>query len=385
MNNNYLDKQLRELGQAAPQELPPSLRARQDAVYATLASSVQDSAESRKNRKLYPGISAAAAALVLGVMLTAAYPPELAHALKQLPWVGGIFERADDLGLQAAVRLGLISRPDSRDTHEGITLSAEEAVFDGSRLAFSVKREGDGLDSKLTGVTVGPDGKVFQEKGTITSAEVLIDGASLEEFSEGLWAVMPLLSWTEGTESNTAIFKLVDPSTLSISAKPFPEHFVLTATIGLEGIEEPFVLRIPARKATQNIIDKPDLRAQAGGWSLMLNKLEYSPLTTRLSLLLEQETEEDSPAMDLIGFEVTDEQGQILKVISQKASPASARSRNVDLLTEPFGKRPNLLTIRAYLNEFADPERNSGAFKTDSSGEPVKHYIDGLEMNVRVQ
>lgn len=385
MNNNYLDKQLRELGQAAPQELPPSLRARQDAVYATLASSVQDSAESRKSRKLYPGISAAAAALVLGVMLTAAYPPELAHALKQLPWVGGIFERADDLGLQAAVRLGLISRPDSRDTHEGITLSAEEAVFDGSRLAFSVKREGDGLDSKLTGVTVGPDGKVFQEKGTITSAEVLIDGASLEEFSEGLWAVMPLLSWTEGTESNTAIFKLVDSSTLSISAKPFPEHFVLTATIGLEGIEEPFVLRIPARKATQNIIDKPDLRAQAGGWSLMLNKLEYSPLTTRLSLLLEQETEEDSPAMDLIGFEVTDEQGQILKVISQKASPASARSRNVYLLTEPFGKRPNLLTIRAYLNEFADPERNSGAFKTDSSGEPVKHYIDGLEMNVRVQ
>lgn len=385
MNNKHIEEQLRELGQAAPQELPPLLRTRQDAVYASLASIVQDSAEPKKNRKLYPGISATAAALLLGVMLTAAYPPELANALKQLPWVGGIFERADDLGLQAAGRLGLISRPDSRDTHEGITLSAEEAVFDGSRLAFAVKREGEGLDNRLTGVTVGPGGKLFQEKGTIASAEVLIDGATLEEFSGGLWAVMPLLSWTEGTESSTAIFRLVDSSNLSLSAKPFPEHFVLTATIGLEGIDEPYVLQIPARKATQNIIDKPDLRAQAGGWSLMLNKLEYSPLTTRLSLLLEQEAEADSSAMDLIGFEVKDEQGQILKDISQKAFTASGNSRNVDLLTEPFGKHPNLLTIRAYMNEFADPESKSGAFKTDSSGEPVKHYIDGLEINVRVQ
>lgn len=135
MNNNNLEKQIRELGKANIQELPPLLRSRQDSIYASLATIVQDPVEKEKKKKkrIYPKITAAVtAAILLSVMLTAIYPPTLANALKQLPLIGGIFERADDIGLQAAQRLGLTSRLNSSDTHEGITLSAEEAVFDGS-------------------------------------------------------------------------------------------------------------------------------------------------------------------------------------------------------------------------------------------------------------
>ncbi|KWX78495.1 DUF4179 domain-containing protein [Paenibacillus jilunlii] len=385
MNNENLEKQLRELRKANKQELPPLLRTRQDSIYASLATIVQDSAGKKKKRKIYPKIAAIAAAILLSVMLTAIYPPALANALKQLPWVGGIFERADDLGLQAAQSLGLISRPNSSDTHEGITLSAEEAVFDGNRLAFSVKREGEGLGGKLTGVTVGPDGKLFQEKGTISSAKVMIDGVPLEVFADGRWDALPSLSWIGGKEGNTAIFALVDSSNLGISTKPFPDQFVLTLTIGLEGIDEPFILQIPARRVTENIIDNPDIRVQADGWSLTLQKLEYSPLTTRLSLTLEQEADGDRTAFNLTGFEVKDEQGLVLENISQSELLSSDRSRNVDLLTEPFGKHPNMLTIRAYYNELKGPEKKHGLFKTDSTGNPVKHYIDGLEIKVAVQ
>jgi hypothetical protein len=386
MNNNNLEKQIRELGKANIQELPPLLRSRQDSIYASLATIVQDPVEKEKKKRIYPKITAAVtAAILLSVMLTAIYPPTLANALKQLPLIGGIFERADDIGLQAAQRLGLTSRLNSSDTHEGITLSAEEAVFDGSRLAFSVKREGEELEGKLAGVTIGADGKPFLAKGAITSAEVLIDGASLEQFSDGLWKAMPFLSWIEGAESNTAIFRLVDSSNSGISNKPFPDRFVLTVTLGLNGIDEPFVLQIPARKATINKISTPDIRAQVGGWSLILKKLEYSPLTTRLSLMLEQDTDEDHTALSLVGFEVKDQQGQVLKDISQKVLSTSNRSLNVDLLTEPFEKHPNMLTIRGYLYEFENPQSKNGAFKTDSSGNPVKHYIDGLEINVLVK
>lgn len=386
MNNNNLEKQIRELGKANIQELPPLLRSRQDSIYASLATIVQDPVEKEKKKRIYPKIAAAvSAAIVVSVMLTAVYPPALANALKQLPWIGEIFERADDIGLQAAQRLGLITRPNSSDMHEGITLSAEEAVFDGNRLAFSVKREGEGLDGKLAGVTIGEDGKPFLGKGSIMSAEVLIDGASLEQFSDGLWKAMPFLSWMEGTERNTAIFRLVDSSNSGISTKPFPDRFVLTVTLGLNGIDEPFVLQIPARKATVNKISTPDIRAQVGGWSLILQKLEYSPLTTRLSLMLEQDSDRDHTALNLVGFEVKDQQGQVLKDISQKVLSTSNRSLNVDLLTEPFEKHPNMLTIRGYLYEFEDPKSKSGAFKTDSAGNPVKHYIDGLEINVLVK
>ncbi|MCE3198304.1 DUF4179 domain-containing protein [Paenibacillus sonchi] len=387
MNNENLEKQLRELRKANTQELPPLLRTRQDSIYASLATIAQDSGVKKKKRKIYPKIAAVAAAILLSVMLTAIYPPALANALKQLPWVGGIFERADDLGLQAAQSLGLISRPNSSDTHEGITLSAEEAVFDGNRLAFSVKRqgEGEGLGDKLTGVTVGPDGKLFQEKGTISSAKVLIDGVPLEEFAAGHWEAVPYLSWIGGKEDNTAIFELVDSSNLGISTKPFPDQFVLTLTIGLEGIDEPFILQIPARRVTENIIDTPGIRVQADGWSLTLQKLEYSPLTTRLSLTLEQEADGNRRAFELTDFEVMDEQGQVLESTHQSGFLSSDRSRNVDLLTEPFGKHPNMLTIRAYYNELKDPGKKHGLFKTDSSGNPVKHYINGLEINVPVQ
>ncbi|NUU63012.1 DUF5643 domain-containing protein [Paenibacillus agri] len=385
MNNNNLEKQLRELGRANTPELPPLLRSRQDSIYATLGTIVQDPPEKKKKRKVYPKIAAVAAAILISVMLTAIYPPALANALKQLPWVGGIFERADDLGLQAAQRLGLISRPNSSDTHDGITLSAEEAVFDGSRLAFSVKREAEELDGNLTGVTVGSDGKPFLEKGTITSATVLINGATLEEYSDGLWEAMPLLTWLGGKEDNTAIFRLVDSSNLGLSAKPFPDQFVLTVTIGLEGIDEPFILQIPAQKVTTNTISTPDISAQAVGWTMLLQKLEYSPLTTRLSLMFEQGADGDPSALNGISFEVKDEQGVVLNFISQKTLPSSNGSFHVDLLTEPFDKHPNRLTIRAYLNEFKDPKSKTGAFRTDSSGNPVKHYIDGLEISVLVQ
>lgn len=321
---------------------------------------------------------------MLSVMLTAVYPPTLANALKQLPWIGGIFERADDIGLQAAQRLGLITRPNSSDTHDGITLSSEEAVFDGNRLAFSVKREGEGLDGKLTGVTIGADGKPFLGKGSIMSAEVLIDGVSMEEFSDGHWEAVPFLTWMEGKEQSTAIFQLVDSSNLGIT-KPFPDQFELTVTLLLNGIDTPYILEIPARKVTENSIVVPDMRAQAEGWSLTLQKLEYSPLTTRLLLNIEQETDGDYADFNTLGFEVTDEQGLVLENISQKALLSSNRSQDLNLLVEPFEKHPNMLTIRGYLYEFEDPKSKSGAFKTDSSGNPVKHYIDGLEINVLVK
>ncbi|WP_342437722.1 DUF4179 domain-containing protein [Paenibacillus sp. FSL L8-0436] len=385
MNNKNLEKQLRELRQANTQELPPLLRSRQDSTYASLSTIVQDSADKKKKSKVYPKIAAITAAILLSVMLTAIYPPALANALKQLPWVGGIFEQAGDLGLQAAQRLGLISRPNSSDTHEGITLSAEEAVFDGSRLAFSVKREGEGLGSTLTEVTMGTDGKPFLEKGTIDYADVLIDGVSLEDFADRQWATIPFLTWMGGKESNTAIFRLVDSSNLGVSTKAFPDQFVLTLTVRLQGINEPFILQIPARKVTENTITTPNIHAQAEGFSLSLQKLEYSPLTTRLSLMLEQETDVDNPDLHLISFEVKDEQGLVLENISKEALYSSNGSLHVDLLTEPFDKHPNKLTIRAYLNEFKDPERKSGLFKTDRFGNTVKHYIDGLEISVLIQ
>ncbi|MFE4712327.1 DUF4179 domain-containing protein [Paenibacillus sp. NPDC056722] len=385
MNNNNLEKQLRELGRANTPELPPVLRSRQDSIYASLATIVQDPPEKKKKRKVYPKIAAVAAAILLSVMLTAIYPPALANALKQLPWVGGIFERADDLGLQAAQRLGLISRPNSSDTHDGITLSAEEAVFDGNRLAFAVKGEGEGPDVKLTGVTVGADGKPFLEKGIIISAEILINGAPLEDYSDGRLEAMPVLTWMGGKEDNTAIFRLVDSSNLGLSAKPFPDQFVLTVTIGLQDIDEPFILQIPARKVTTNTISTPDLSAQAEGWTMLLQKLEYSPLTTRLSLMFEHGPDGDPSSLDGISFEVKDDQGEVLNFISQKNLPSANGPFHVDLLTEPFDKYPNRLTIRAYLNEFEDPNSKTGAFKIDSSGNTVKHYIEGLELSVPVQ
>jgi hypothetical protein len=385
MNNNHLEQQIRELGKANIHELPPLLRSRQDSIYASLATIVQDPVEKEKKKRIYPKIAAAvSAAIVLSVMLTAVYPPTLANALKQLPLIGGIFERADDIGLQAAQRLGLITRPNSSDTHDGITLSAEEAVFDGNRLAFSVKREGEGLDGKLAGVTIGADGKPFLGKGSLMSAEVLIDGVSMEEFSDGRWEVVPFLSWMEGKERNTAIFELVDASNLGIT-KPFPDQFVLTVTLLLNGIDVPYILEIPARKVTENSITVPDIRAQAEEWSLTLQKLEYSPLTTRLLLKLEQEIGGEYADFNTLGFEVMDEQGMVLKNISQKAILTSDSSQDVNLLVEPFDKFPNMLTIRGYLYEFEDPKSKSGAFKTDDAGNPVKRYIDGLEINVLVK
>jgi hypothetical protein len=385
MNNNHLEQQIRELGKANLQELPPLLRTRQDSIYASLATIVQDPVEKEKKKRIYPKIAAAvSAAIVLSVMLTAVYPPTLANALKQLPLIGGIFERADDIGLQAAQRLGLITRLNSSDTHDGITLSAEEAVFDGNRLAFSVKREGEGLDGKLAGVTIGADGKPFLGKGSLMSAEVLINGVSMEEFSDGHWEAVPFLSWMEGKEQSTAIFELVDASNLGIT-KPFPDQFVLTVTLLLNGIDTPYILEIPARKVTENSITVPDIRAQAEEWSLTLQKLEYSPLTTRLLLKLEQETGGEYADFNTLGFEVMDEQGMVLKNISQKAILSSDSSQDVNLLVEPFDKFPNMLTIRGYLYEFEDPKSKSGAFKTDDAGNPVKRYIDGLEINVLVK
>ncbi|WP_283657373.1 DUF4179 domain-containing protein [Paenibacillus sp. RC343] len=67
--------------------------------------------------------------------------PTMAASLKQIPGMNSIFQLAGDLGLQTADEKGLLSKPNLSDTHDGLTLSVPEVIFDGTRVSIALERK----------------------------------------------------------------------------------------------------------------------------------------------------------------------------------------------------------------------------------------------------
>ncbi|CAH1191408.1 DUF4179 domain-containing protein [Paenibacillus sp. JJ-223] len=389
MKTYDIDRKLREIGKEPLPEVPEIVRRRQDEVYASLADLPMhgrggQTAGLRKTRRIALVAASAAAIALVGGIGGAMVSPAMADSLKNIPLIGSIFKLADDLGLRTADETGLAAHPDASVTHEGVTLRIPQLVYDGTRLSLAVTREGEGLvggimDSESTGNGM----PAIFPKGAIHSFDVLIDGQPVHR-TTGKREIG--LSGKPTSDPNSALYELTAYSLTGEPGPILPDSFVLTAKIGLEGIEEPFVFELPVRKNTDQLAAAFNEAREWKGNIVTLERIEFTPITTKVGFNITSNDKEARLLRQHLNFELWDDRGRMLGLVGGFGFFDNDEQKQMinKLLFDRFVDAPKSVTLKAFLPEMEDPSASTGRYKVDSHGELIKKYVKELEITVPV-
>ncbi|SEL52377.1 protein of unknown function [Paenibacillus sp. cl141a] len=390
MNKRDLEQQLRELGSKDAGKVPDIIRRRQEEVYAALETFPMQERSHRKKADCVVSrvrriLLTAAAVLIVtigGLLGGAAVSPTIAAALQSVPLIGSLFKlAADDLGLQTLEERGLVDVVEASATHDGITLRIPELVYDGTRLSMVVTRDGEKLSgSILDQISTGNGTKPKYPKGAIHSFEAQIDGRPISRQNNG---------WNMGfkakptSDPNTAIYELTSHSVTKQLTSELPDAFTLTIQVGLEGVEEQFMLELPVRKHQAKVMSTIQKSREWRGHKLTLSEIQFTPITTQVLLSV---VSDDQEWQRRLWFELWDDSGNVLGVIGGYGAHETGRAGELryNVLFERMAKAPSSIKLKAFLPEMEHSSSSSGSFKLNERGEVIKNYINELEITVPV-
>ncbi|MFF2019902.1 DUF4179 domain-containing protein [Paenibacillus sp. NPDC058177] len=345
-----------------------------------MASYVQKEAKATRYSRVHQGwrramLSIASAfAIVIIVTGTGFISPTLAASIKQIPGMDSIFKLAGDLGLKTADEKGLVTALDAWDTHDGLTLRATAVAFDGTRVSIGLKREfldhvqsGESLTAAVKDVKLSIGDKniqTYSPKNT-NSVGIFINAAQ---------------------DQDTAILQFADLK--NQGGEAFPDTFVLSLDFTVSGVQDPFKLTIPVAINTENNrVLNPAIQRKYEDLNLTLEKIEFTPITTNLTTRIElpegMKIVELQSSQDSIGYDLFDETGKKIKLIS--GNGWSAENGNVlitDTRFEPFEFIPTSLTLKPYKYIYKDNDSN--LFQLDPDGHVKVEYIPELEITLPV-
>lgn len=337
-------------------------------------------------------ISVTAAAMLGGVVMGSGFvSPVMADALKNVPWIGSVFQYNSDSTLQKASTTGLTTAPNLSVTRDGVTLSIKEVMFDGNRLAFVIERQGVDDD---TMISPSPPAGAKDEKGN------LIQTVPLEQQKKG-YIYMPdvtiqgknkffgMFSQDVGkTEDgqdihNMAMFEIMK----GLSEMNLPEAFDMSVKLNVSGIQEPFEFVVPVKNlAKGSVVLHPNQTQSSGGFSYTVKQLELTPVTTRLVLdskgsvpATSEQTGDLSPSK--MYYDIVDQDGNpVQQNLIGYLNSRPGTEYHEDEAYKPFDKTPTSITIKPYTLTVKKDWTNV----SDSKGEPVKTYHKDLEMTIPV-
>ena len=391
MNQRDLDQELRELGKANAGKVPDMIRHRQEEVYAALeALPMQKRSHHRKKSvrsvsPVYRFLLTAAAVMIVAIgslIGSAAVSPAIAASLQSVPLIGSLFKlAAADLGLQTLEESGLADVVEASATHDGITLRIPELVYDGIRLSMIVTRDGEKRSGGiLDQISTGNGTKPKYPNGAIHSFDAQIDGRSIYRQDIG-WNMG--LKAKRTSDPNTAIYELTPRSASQQFTSALPDAFTLTVQIGLEGVDEPFVMELPVRKQQAKVMSTIQKSREWRGHKLTLSEIQFTPITTQVLLSV---VSDDQEWKRRLWFELWDDRGNVLGLIGGYGAHeiGHAGELRYNVLFERMAKAPSSIKLKAFLPEMEDPSSSSGSFKLNERGEAIKNYINELEITVPV-
>lgn len=350
---------------------------------------IREEKAAKKKSIWKPAVIATSLAAVIsgGVVGSGFVSPTMAHALSKLPFIGVVFQQTGDFGLSYAVDNNLVTKINQSITHDGVTLRIKNMVYDGIRLAFTWEREGENVSSYLFSPSLTDD------RGVIRRIRFL--DSSLEEITYDLSLSM---YQTPGDPDSGISVSRSEPSVtrngnLSSEPKSLPDEFNIRMNVSLSGVREVFMFNIPVKKNTKNIKFTENITKSYDGLSLSLEKLELTPITTRVMLrgIGEMQHVPDKfvgPKKDfglrdnlLFSADVFDDQGNKAKGLIHAGLGGLANKYEesndygLDLMFEPFPQKPKSITIKPFLYDYESLE----ARKIE------KHYMKELEFTIELE
>lgn len=326
---------------------------------------------SKRVRNTFFGTSAALVMAFTLVVSTGFISPTMAASLKQVPGINSIFQIAGDLGLQTADEKGLLSKPNLSDTHDGLTLSVPEVMFDGTRVSIALERQT--TDKRFTNETVS---------SLINDIILTINGEEINSYAPANTSNSIDPYMIPGKNPNSTIIQFSDLR--NQGGKSFPDKFDLTLSMPVSGIKQPFKIDIPIEKNTKkNIVQTPYLKRQYEKIHYTLEKIELTPITTNITTRIELPKPLKISTLPFLNYELYDDKGNEFKQIGGKGW--SATDGNVlmtDSQFEPFISPPKVITIKVY--KYIFKEGNKSQFELDKEGNPIKKYFSDLEVSLPI-
>ncbi|WP_277471328.1 MULTISPECIES: DUF4179 domain-containing protein [unclassified Paenibacillus] len=322
-----------------------------------------------------PAAAVAAAVLIMtAVAGTGLISPAAAEALKHIPGMERVFQLAGDLGLRAADEQGLYSDPGVSDTQGGVSVAATAVAFDGIRVSVGLER---------TAPASGAAGQNGSLQEAMTDVELSINGLPLNDYAPYGSSIGPFLFPVP--DSDKLVLEFSDLR--NQGGQAFPEQFELGLQFRVTGIEEPFLLDIPVELNTRdNLVLAPSVVRHSGNVTMQVDKVELTPVTTNITTRLELDgmtISEMHSSGGSIGYELFDDQGNIIQMLSGNGTNASGGNVLVeDSRFAPLGSVPQSITLKPY--HFVYKEGSTSEFQLDARGNVRVEYIPELEVTVPV-
>ncbi|AZH31933.1 hypothetical protein DI243_05080 [Paenibacillus polymyxa] len=276
-------------------------------------------------------------------------------------------------------------------TQDGITLKLGDVFYDGTRLSFSIEREGKNLPEQVISpyMPINPKetNEKFkkrmvpekdQKKGYLKTPEVLVDGNKLKS-SHSMFG--DKVSQKNAVEAE---YNQLDA---------LPDEFEMTIQVGVTRISKPFEFKVPVKKDGNMVSIKPNKTQKSGKFSYTVKQLDLTSRTTRLVLDSEgqvpassKQTGKYTPSM--MYYDIVDDQGKMLQQRKVGFSNSKPRTKyHIDELYNAIGSRPQYVTIKPYTftvnpTNWSIIGQGKGADGKFKNGD--KTYIKELEMTIPV-
>ncbi|NEU27343.1 hypothetical protein G3M74_14710 [Paenibacillus polymyxa] len=274
-------------------------------------------------------------------------------------------------------------------TQDGVTLKLGDVFYDGTRLSFSIEREGKNLPDGVVSLYIPMDAKASeslkkymvpekdQKKGYIKRPEILIDGKAFKSFGS---------FGDKVSKKNTVQAEYNQLGSL-------PDDFEMTIQIGVTRISKPFEFKVPVKKEGNMVSIKPNKTQKSGDFSYTVKQLDIASRTTRLVLDSEGQVPASSKqtgkyAPSMMYYDIVDDQGKTLQ--QQKVGFLNKKPRtkyHTDELYSAIGSKPQYVTIKPYTftvdpSDWSIVGQGKGADGKFKTGD--KTYIKELEMTIPV-
>ncbi|MED4784667.1 DUF4179 domain-containing protein [Brevibacillus choshinensis] len=265
MNEQQVDKELRQFAKKASGDLPVQFSAGIDQLLESLPiRSAQKKSYRRKNNWLIP-----VACLIVGMFLligTGFVSPTMAHMLKRLPYVGSVFDFIGDSGVKEANQQGLTQLLNQTETDQGITVALKEAYYDRLNLSISFA------------VTFPPGGNGFQHIEKLNynwGGQTITRTFTAEEAKNNY-----ILHWRHvGGNTYYGTFQ-------PLLTEEMPEEFSLQLRLQkIGGAEGTWSFEIPlSRKPTDEVtkVTEPKVSGQTSRYTLTVEQIVRTPSATRI-------------------------------------------------------------------------------------------------------
>lgn len=322
----------------------------------------------RVRRRVIASTIAAGLAAIIGSGFVS---PAMADSLQQVPGVRSIFKLAGDLGLRTAATEHLVQSPHATVSGGNFSLSIPEIIYDGTRVSLSLERLSNS-DSAVEEGTL---------KEAIKSIDLLINDQDIQTYGPGNTNSIGIFQYA-GADKDSVIVEFSDLR--NQEGKVLPDSFDLKVNVSLADSDEAFSIEVPVVKnATDMLVKDIESTKQTEDFAISYKKIELTPVTTNLSTVLTlPEGEVYDPLKLSVSYDVIDEQGNVLKLLSSNEWHESNGNELIsDIRLQPFETTPEKITIRPYLIAFTD----EGTLEYDADGNIAKRYLKELEVEVPVE